>query len=102
MKTHVAQSLQKDQSLKGCRTGNYLFCYMETPRTHCLQSMGLVRFLIFDYFLPPVITQQLAADVSVNLSELATAIRLSRFAVSPWKKRRYRFEFGHQTTIDHC
>lgn len=49
-----------------------------------------------------MITQKLADDVPVNLTELAEAMRVSRFTVARWKKRGYRFEFGHQTTIGHC
>lgn len=41
-------------------------------------------------------------DVPVNQSELAAAMRVSRWTVHRWVKAGYRFEFGTRTTVGHA
>jgi hypothetical protein len=43
-----------------------------------------------------------ADDVPLNMTELAQAMRVSRWTIGRWKKEHgYQFEFGRHTTAGH-
>jgi len=42
-----------------------------------------------------------ADDVPVSTSELADAMRVSRWTIRRWKEDGYQFEFGRRTTTGH-
>jgi hypothetical protein len=52
--------------------------------------------------LSATIVPAFADNVSVNTSELAQALRVSRFTVHAWKRAGYQFELGTRTTPGHC
>jgi hypothetical protein len=41
-------------------------------------------------------------DVVVSLSELAEAMRTSRWTVRRWMEKGYKFQYGNRTTPGHC
>jgi hypothetical protein len=42
-----------------------------------------------------------ADDVPINMTELAQAMRVSRWTIGRWKAQGYEFEFGRRTTAGH-
>jgi malate synthase len=48
------------------------------------------------------VVNKFADNVPVTMTDLALALRVSRFAIYRWMQKGYVFEFGPLTTPGHC